>query len=78
MTLTDTLKVRKVTGKVTGQVVTDGDVVSFSPYLSLCHESHVNVEIVASSKSPKYLTKYLSKGGSIDRAMVAEDGSGRG
>ena len=78
MTLPDTLKVRKVTGTVTGKVVTDGDVVSFSPYMSLRHESHVNVEIVASSKSPKYLTKYLSKGGSIARAMVAEDGSGRG
>ena len=66
-------KTSKVTGVVTSKVVTDGDVVSFSPYLSLRHESHVNVEIVASSKSPKYLTKYLSKGGSIDRAMVAED-----
>jgi len=50
----------------------DVDIVPYSPYLTLRHNSHVNVEIVASSKSPKYLTKYLSKGGSIDRAMVSE------
>ena len=56
-----------------GKIVTDGDMVPFNPWCTHRHGTHINVEIVASSKSPKYLTKYLAKGGAIDRAMVAED-----
>lgn len=48
------------------------DVVPYSPWLTLRHGAHVNVEVVASSTSPKYLTKYFVKGGSVDRAMVGE------
>ena len=45
--------------------------VPFNPWASLRNDSHVSVEIVVSSKSPKSLTNYPAKGGSIDRAMVA-------
>jgi hypothetical protein len=42
----------------------------FSPYLTLRHGSHINVEVVVSNRSPQYLCKYFTKGGSIDRGMV--------
>ena len=45
------------------------DVVPYNPYLSRRFECHINVEIVASLKSVKYVYKYIHKG--HDRAELA-------
>ena len=48
--------------------ITNQWVVPFNPYLCLRYESHINVEIVCSVTSVKYLYKYLDKG--PDRCMM--------
>ena len=45
------------------------DVVPYNPYLSRRFECHINVELVASLKSVKYIYKYVHKG--HDRAELA-------
>ena len=63
---------RRDTGvsQLKGGVPSDNrDVVAYSPYLSRRFECHINVEIVASLKSVKYLYKYIHKG--HDRAELA-------
>ena len=46
----------------------DSCVVSYSPALSLKFNCHINVEVVSSVKSVKYLYKYCFKGS--DKANV--------
>ena len=44
----------------------------FSPFLTAWHAAHINVELCSSATSPAYLTKYFTKGASVDRGMVCE------
>ena len=52
--------------------VTNQDVVPFNPYLCLRYNAHINVEVVASVESVKYLYKYIEKG--PDRCMFRVGG----
>ena len=52
-----------------GRIVDNRWVVPFSPYLLLKYQCHLNVEVVGSVASVRYLYKYVHKG--PDRAMAA-------
>ena len=45
-----------------GHVIDNRDVVPYNPYLSKRFKCHINVEVVTSLKSVKYLFKYVHKG----------------
>ena len=49
-------------------LINNGDVVPYNPYLTKRYGCHINVEIVTSLKSVKYLFKYVHKG--HDRATL--------
>jgi len=53
-------------------VVDNRYVVGYNPYLLMHMRCHINVEIVTTNHSIKYLFKYLNKG--TDRATVAVAG----
>ena len=49
-------------------VVANNFIVPYNPWITLKYKGHVNVEIVTSTSSVKYLHKYIHKGS--DRIMV--------
>ena len=49
-------------------------IVPYCPFLSLRYDCHINLECCASTKSVKYLTKYIHKGN--DRAMIRTEVEG--
>ncbi|MBW0567993.1 hypothetical protein O181_107708 [Austropuccinia psidii MF-1] len=50
-------------------IFTNKDVVTYSPFLLMHYECHINVEIVVSIKTMKYIYKYICKG--EDRAVLS-------
>lgn len=48
--------------------------VPYNPRLLKELEAHINVEIVASSKTPKYLFKYSFKGHDMTSVVFIEEG----
>lgn len=58
------------------RVLTNQWVVPYSPYLCLRYGCHINVEACISSKSTKYIYKYVTKGGDRAMARAETDGSG--
>ncbi|MBW0474849.1 hypothetical protein O181_014564 [Austropuccinia psidii MF-1] len=50
-------------------IFTNKDVVTYSPFLLMRYECHINVEIVVSVKAMKYIYKYICKG--EDRAVLS-------
>ena len=63
------------TVKHNGKEIDNRWVVPYNPYLSLKYNCHINVEVCASTKSVKYLTKYTLKGN--DRAMTSVEVEGQ-
>ena len=50
------------TVKHNGKDIDNSLIVPYNPYLSLRYNCHINVECCASTKSVKYLCKYINKG----------------
>ena len=57
-----------------GNLIHNGMIVPYNPYLSLRYNCHINVEVCTSAKSAKYVFKYALKGN--DRARVATEVEG--
>ena len=57
-----------------GKTLDNRWIVPYCPFLSLRFNCHINLECCASTKSVKYLTKYVHKGN--DRAMVRSEVEG--
>ena len=66
---------RKCTNPTTGREIDNSWVVPYSPYLSLCYNCHINVEVCVSPTAAKCLYKYVTKG--PDRAMVSTEVDGQ-
>ena len=58
----------------TTYTIDNGDIVPYSPYLSLRYNCHINVVHCSSATACKYLYKYVTKGS--DRAMVRSEVEG--
>ena len=54
------------------RVVTSANIVAYPPADVLRHEWHMNAEVCAGSNSVQYLTKYFTKTGSLDSAMIKQ------
>ena len=61
--------------KHNGKEVNNSHVVPYNGFLSLKYNCHINVESCCSSKSCKYICKYVNKGN--DRAMAAKEVEGQ-
>ena len=55
----------------------NANVISYSPYLTMKYQSHINVQICTSVRAVKYLFKYLFKGNDRVTATVHKLGHGR-
>ena len=53
-----------------GHLVTNARVVPYNPYLLMKYGSHINVEWCSSSKSVKYLFKYVFKGHDLSKIII--------
>jgi hypothetical protein len=60
--------------EIHGQRLDNRYLVPYSPLLSKLFDAHVNVEIVASLATHKYIFKYITKGADYARAAVASVG----
>jgi len=55
-------KIRVENGTVEEKIITNRDVVPYNPYLTRKYDAHINLEVVATVHSLKYIHKYIFKG----------------